>query len=117
MAQGDSLKRYKMEQKEQTRKNIKEAITRLKETSQKKITVSAVAKEVGLTRAALYANYQDLLLDLNAKISSNNKKIKDELNDKDEVITKLRKDNKDLKTANSLLMDQMVALKKMLNNS
>jgi len=117
MAQGDSLKRYKMEQKEQTRKKIEEVIRRLKLTSMKKITVSMVAKEAGLTRAALYATYQDLLVNLNTQTNSNTKKIKDELDDKNQIIIKLRKENKDLKVANSLLMDQMVALKKMLNNS
>ena len=117
MAQGDSLKRYKMEQKEQTRKKIEEVISRLKATSNKKITVSMVAKEAGLTRAALYATHQDLLVNLNSETNSNTKKIKDELDDKDQVIIKLRKENKDLKASNSLLMDQVVALKKILNNS
>ena len=115
MAKGDSLKRYKAEQKEQTRKNIQETIKRLKLENNEKITVSKIAKEVGLTRSSLYANYKDLLTNITKESKTITKKMQSELSSKDSTIQKLKKENNELKKSNSLLMDQVVALKKMLN--
>jgi len=117
MAKGDSLKRYKADQKEQTRKKIEEAIVRLKKSETGKISVAKLAQEVGVTRATLYANYQDLLLELNTQTKQTNQKIRDDVKDKNETIRKLKKENQELKSSNALLMDQVVALKKMLNKS
>lgn len=64
MAKGDSLKKYKMEQKAQTRKRLQTVIKELKQTETGKITVSKIATLAGTTRASIYANYQDLLENL-----------------------------------------------------
>jgi len=116
MAKGDSLKRYKNEQKAQTRKRIEEAIETLKNTQgNKKITVSQVASLSGITRASIYANYQDLLERLKYPGDKNSVNVLNNVKDKNIVISKLREENKDLRIANQKLMDQVVALKKLLN--
>jgi len=112
MAKGDSLKRYKIEQKAQTRKRIKEVIKGLKQTETNKITVSKIATLAGITRASIYANYQDLLEDLDIK--SKAKKSSGEIKEQNEIIERLRDEVKILKTNNYLLMDQVVALKLLL---
>lgn len=116
MAKGDSLKRYKIEQKAETRKRIEEAIETLKSTqSDKKITVAQVAALSGITRASIYANYQDLLERLKSHADKSSLYIQNNGKDKNEVISKLREENKELRLANQKLMDQVVALKKLLN--
>ena len=114
MAKGDSLKRYKIEQKAQTRKRIKEVIKELKETETEtgKITVSKIATLSGITRASIYANYQDLLEDLAIK----SKKVSSSGNTKEQndTIERLRDEVKILKANNQLFMDQVVALTLML---
>jgi len=116
MAKGDSLKRYKIEQKAETRKRIEKAIETLKSTpGDKKITVAQVAALSGITRASIYANYQDLLERLKSPTERSSLKTQNNVKDKDEVISKLREENKDLRLANQKLMDQVVALKKLLN--
>ena len=116
MAKGDSLKRYKNEQKAQTRKRIEEAIETLKSAQgNKKITVSQVATLSGITRASIYANYQDLLERLKSPIDKNSLTLQNNTKDKNEIISKLREENKDLRLANQKLMDQVIALKKLLN--
>ncbi len=116
MAKGDSLKRYKIEQKAQTRKRIEGAIETLKSTQgDKKITVSQVATLSGITRASIYANYQDLLERLKSPTDRSSLKVQNNVKDKDEVISRLREANKDLREANQKLMDQVVALRRLLN--
>ena len=112
MAKGDSLKRYKIEQKAQTRKRIKAVIEELKETETGKITVSKIAILSGITRASIYANYHDLLEDLDIK----SKKVSSSGNTKEQndTIERLRDEVKTLRTNNQLLMDQVVALTLML---
>ena len=116
MAKGDSLKRYKNEQKAQTRKRIEESIETLKSTQgDKKITVAQVATLSGITRASIYANYQDLLERLKSPSDKNSLSLENNVKDKNEVISKLREENKELRVANQKLMDQLIALKKKLN--
>ena len=116
MAKGDSLKRYKNEQKAQTRKRIEEAIETLKSTQgDKKITVSQVATLSGITRASIYANYKDLLERLKSPTDKSSLYVQNNVKDKNEVISKLREENKDLRLANQKLMDQVVTLRKLLN--
>ena len=112
MAKGDSLKRYKIEQKAQTHKRIKEVIEQLKQTETGKISVSKIATLAGITRASIYANYQDLLenLDIKSKAKHSN----GEINEKNQTIERLRDEVKTLRTNNQLLMDQVVALKLLL---
>ena len=112
MAKGDSLKKYKMEQKAQTRKRIKEVIEELKQTETGKITVSKIATLAGITRASIYANYQDLLEDL--EINSKKQPSSHSTKEQSETIEKLRAENKVLRTGNKQLMDQIIALKAML---
>ena len=116
MAKGDSLKRYKAEQKEQTRKRIQETIKRLKLENNEKITVSKIAEEIGLTRSSLYANYKDLLTEITKESKTITKKMESELSNKNCTILKLKKENNELKKSNALLMDQVIALTKMLNS-
>ena len=116
MAKGDSLKRYKSEQKAKTRKRVEEAIETLKSTQgDKKITVSQVAALSGITRASIYANYQELLERLKSPTDKKSLNIQNHVRDKDEVIAKLHEENKNLRLANQKLMDQIVALKKLFN--
>jgi len=112
MAKGDSLKKYKMEQKAQTRKRIKEVIEELKQTETGKITVSKIATLAGITRASIYANYQDLLEDL--EINSKKRPSSQTNKDQSETIEKLKEEIKVLRTGNKQLMDQIIALKAML---
>ena len=116
MAKGDSLKRYKNEQKVQTRKRIEEAIETLKSTQgDKKITVSQVAALSRITRASIYANYQDLLERLKSPTDRSSLKVQNNVKYKDAVISRLHEENKDLREANQKLMDQVIALRKLLN--
>jgi len=112
MAKGDSLKKYKMEQKAQTHQRIKEVIEELKQTETGKITVSKIATLAGITRASIYANYQDLLEDL--EVNSKNRSSSHSNKEQSETIEKLRAENKVLRTGNKQLMDQIIALKAML---
>jgi len=112
MPKGDSLKKYKMEQKAQTHKRIKEVIEELKRTETGKITVSKIATLAGITRASIYANYQDLLTDL--EINSKKQSSFHSSKDQSETIEKLKAEVKVLRTGNKQLMDQIIALKAML---
>ena len=112
MAKGDSLKKYKMEQKAQTRKRIKEVIEELKQTETGKITVSKIATLAGITRASIYANYQDLLEDL--EVNSKKRPSSHSNKEQSETIEKLKAENKALRMGNKQLMDQIIALKVML---
>ncbi len=112
MAKGDSLKKYKMEQKAQTHKRIKEVIEELKRTETGKITVSKIATLAGITRASIYANYQDLLEDL--EVNSKKRPSSHSNKEQSETIEKLKEEIKVLRTGNKQLMDQIIALKAML---
>ena len=115
MAKGDSLKKYKMEQKAQTRKRIKEVIEELKRTEIGKITVSKIATLSGLTRASIYANYQDLLEDLD--MSGKKRQLSKTSKEQGDTIEKLREEVKVLRIGNKHLMDQIIALKALLKKS
>lgn len=111
MAKGDSLKKFKIEQKDETRKKLQNVIDDLK-SSGAKISVGSVAALSGISRANIYANYKDLF----EKAASINSKIKtedyrNELKDKNDIIEKLRAENKHLREANHKLMDQLVGVK------
>lgn len=115
MAKGDSLKKYKMEQKAQTRKRIKEVIEELKRIETGKITVSKIATLSGLTRASIYANYQDLHEDLD--MSGKKRKVSNSSKEQGDTIEKLREEVKVLRIGNKHLMDQIIALKALLKKS
>lgn len=111
MAKGDSLKKFKIEQKDETRKKLQNVIDDLK-SSGAKISVASAAALSGISRANIYANYKDLF----EKAASINSKIKtedyrNELKDKNDIIEKLRAENKHLREANHKLMDQLVGVK------
>lgn len=111
MAKGDSLKKFKIEQKDETRKKLQNVIDDLN-SSGAKISVGSVAALSGISRANIYANYKDLF----EKAASINSKIKtedyrNELKDKNDIIEKLRAENKHLREANHKLMDQLVGVK------
>lgn len=115
MAKGEALKQYKIEQKAQTRKKLEAVIEKLK-SSKQKITVSNVATLSGISRASIYANYKDLFTNVTSiqNIKENVSSQKNILKEKDETIGKLREENRDLRDANTKLMDEIIALKMML---
>ncbi|WP_294967200.1 DUF6262 family protein [Sulfurimonas sp.] len=111
MAKGDSLKKYKLEQKEETRKKLQKIIEEL-QSSGDKVSVSNVATLSGTSRANIYANYKDLFeqtVPIDSKIKRNEHR--SDILDKNNLIEKLRKDNKQLRDANAKLMDQIVGIK------
>jgi len=113
MAKGDSLKKYKMEQKAQTRKKLIAVIKELKNAGETKITVSKIATLAGITRASIYANYKDIINNLEStKIESYTNNFKDQ----NDIILSLKEENKRLQSINSKLMDQLVATKLMLKD-
>lgn len=114
MAKGDSLKKYKIEQKEKTRDNLKQVIEGLKR-SEGLISISNVAKVSGISRATIYANYKDLFDDLNLTNDKEIKQHREALTEKSETIEELKKDNRHLREANQKLMDQIIAAKMMLS--
>jgi small-conductance mechanosensitive channel len=114
MAKGDSLKKFKIEQKDGTRKKLQKVIDDLK-SSGNKVSVSNVAVLSGISRANIYANYKDLFektASINSKIKSED--YRNELKEKNDIIEKLRAENKQLLEANHKLMDQLVAMKILL---
>ncbi|MDF1878432.1 hypothetical protein JHD46_02125 [Sulfurimonas sp. SAG-AH-194-C20] len=115
MAKGDSLKKFKSEQKEKTTELLKTIIVELQEAGTK-VSVSKVAALSGLSRANIYANYK-ILFDKLAPIESktDNKELRQLLKEKDNSLHVLRKENKALKEANMKLMDQLVMIKILLD--
>ncbi len=113
MPKGDSLKKYKIEQKAQTRKRLLAVIEELKDAGETKITVTKIAALAGITRASIYANYKDIInsLDLGTVQTSTQ-----DFKDQDDIIAKLKEENKRLNMINSNLMDQLIAVKTMLKN-
>lgn len=113
---GDALKDYKIEQKAETTKKIKEAIEILR-SSNEKISITKVAVLSGISRANIYANYKELFDDIapiESKISSTKRRI--ELKEKNSDIDALREENKRLRIINNKLMDQLVAMKILLGS-
>lgn len=113
---GDALKEYKIEQKAETTVKIKEAIEILRK-SKEKISITKVAALSGISRANIYANYKELFEDISpieSKIKSTERRI--ELKAKNNTIIDLQEENKKLKDINNKLMDQMVALKLILES-
>ena len=116
MAKGDSLKKFKTQQKEKTTEILEKIIEELQDTGEK-VTVSKVATLSGLSRANIYANYKDLF-DKSAPIESktNNKDLRQVLKAKDNTLHVLRQENQALKEANIKLMDQLVMMKILVDN-
>jgi hypothetical protein len=114
MAKGDSLKRYKEEQKIQTRIKLEEAIRELKASGSEKITVDQLATICGISRATIYANYKDLLENLSDRSTTSMKIQANTSKAKDAIIAELREENKKLRLANNTLMDQIVGMKILL---
>lgn len=110
MPKGDSLKRYKEEQKIQTRIKLEEAIMELKASGSAKITVDQLATLCGISRATIYANYKDLIDGLSTKNQTSPKQ-KTQLKEKESILDKLREENRELRLTNNKLMDQVVAMK------
>ncbi|MCL4431915.1 MAG: TetR/AcrR family transcriptional regulator [Epsilonproteobacteria bacterium] len=116
MPKGDSLKRYKEEQKLQTRKKLEEAIRELKASGGAKISVDQLATLCGISRATIYANYKDLLDNLSTKGQTNSKQRHVRFKENESIINKLREENRELRLANNQLIDQVVAMKLMFTN-
>jgi AcrR family transcriptional regulator len=114
MPKGDSLKRYKEEQKIQTRIKLEEAIRELKASGGAKITVDQLATICGISRATIYANYKDLLENLSDRSTTSMKLQANTSKAKDAIIADLRDENKKLRLANNALMDQIVGMKILL---
>lgn len=113
---GDALKDYKIEQKAETTKKIKEAIAILR-SSKEKISITKVAVLSGISRANIYANYKELFEDISpieSKIKSTKHRV--ELKEKNAVMDELREENKRLRAINNKLMDQIVAMKLIISN-
>ena len=117
MAKGDSLKRYKEEQKTQTRIKLEEAIKELKASGSEKISVDQLATLCGISRATIYANYKDLLENLSDRSTTSMKIQANTSKAKDAIITELREENKKLRLANNALMDQIVGMKIILEKT
>lgn len=116
MPKGDSLKKYKSEQKFQTRQLLERTIKELK-SSGTKVTVDQLASQCGISRATIYANYKDLLGNMPHKPTATVKKADKEGNEKETLIEALREENKKLRQSNLTLMDQVVALKLLLEKT
>lgn len=116
MPKGDSLKKYKSEQKFQTRQLLERTIKELK-SSGTKVTVDQLASQCGISRATIYANYKDLLSNMPHKPTATVKKADKEGNEKEALIEALREENKKLRQSNLTLMDQVVALKLLLEKT
>jgi AcrR family transcriptional regulator len=116
MPKGDSLKKYKSEQKFQTRQLLERTIKELK-SSGTKVTVDQLASLCGISRATIYANYKDLLGNMPHKPNATVKKAEKEGNEKEALIEALREENKKLRQSNLTLMDQVVALKLLLEKT
>lgn len=116
MPKGDSLKKYKSEQKFQTRQLLERTIKELK-SSGTKVTVDQLASQCGISRATIYANYKDLLGNMPNKAITSAKPTEKDVNEKETLIESLREENKKLRQSNLTLMDQVVALKLLLEKT
>lgn len=116
MAKGDALKKFKAEQKEKTRQLLQKIIQDLQAAGEK-VSVSKVATLARLSRANIYANYKDLF-DKPALIEDKAyyKEFREILKDKESTLHTLRQENSSLKEANLKLMDELVAMKILLEN-
>ncbi|OYZ59037.1 MAG: hypothetical protein B7Y17_05840 [Sulfuricurvum sp. 24-42-5] len=117
MPKGDSLKRYKEEQKIQTRIKLEEAVRELKASGSEKITVDQLATLCGISRATIYANYKDLLENLSDRSTTSMKIQVNTSKAKDAIIAELREENKKLRLTNNALMDQIVGMKILLEKT
>jgi cell division protein ZapA (FtsZ GTPase activity inhibitor) len=113
---GDALKEYKIEQKAETTEKIKEAIAILR-SSKEKISITKVATLSGISRANIYANYKELFEDISpieSKIKSTEHR--KEQKEKNALLDELREENKRLREINNKLMDQLVAMKLLVDS-
>lgn len=116
MAKGDSLKKFKSEQKEKTTELLQTIIEELQALGEK-VTVSKVATLSSLSRANIYANYKSLFessTSIESKTDTN--ELRQVLKEKDNALHILHQENKALKEANIKLMDQLVMMKILLDN-
>lgn len=116
MSKNSALKEYKEKQKEEMSQKILEAVQELKDSGNK-VSVSNIATLIGVSRANLYANYKDIIsnfsnVDTKNTINEQTQTLKVQSKD----IDKLRKENKELREINNKLMDQIVAMKVMLQS-
>ena len=116
MSKNSALKEYKEKQKEEMSQKILEAAKKLKDSGDK-VSVSNIANLIGVSRANLYANYKDIISDF-SNVDKNNtiNEQSQTLNVQSKNIDKLRKENKELREVNYKLMDQIVAMKIMLQS-
>lgn len=117
MPKGDSLKRYKEEQKIQTRIKLEEAIREFKASGSEKISVDQLATLCGISRATIYANYKDLLENLSDRSTTSMKIQANASKAKDAIIAELREENKKLRLTNNALMNQIVGMKILLEKT
>lgn len=111
---GDALKQYKIEQKIETGQKIKDAIEKLR-SSNDKISITKVAALCGVSRANIYANYQELFEEIAPITSKINSTIhREEIKNKNNLVDDLKEENKRLHDINNKLMDQIVAMRMML---
>ena len=121
---GEALLDYKKAQKKETQDKLIKAIKELKSINNK-ISVSKIATLSGVSRANIYANYMyvfdnvDSVTSMKKRENQIEKSIEQQtkkeskilLKEKDEIIAKLREENKQLRYGNGRLMDELVALK------
>jgi len=115
MPKGEALKQYKQEQRAETRQKLEEAIAELKYSKQK-VSVANVAQLSGVSRANIYANYHDLFKkNSSTKTSKTDHQHKrKKLDDQEQIIQKLKEENRQLRQANAALIHEVVALKLLL---
>jgi hypothetical protein len=79
--------------------------------------VDQLASLCGISRATIYANYKDLLGNMLNKATTAAKPAEKDGNEKETLIKSLREENKKLRQSNLTLMDQVVALKLLLEKT
>ncbi len=116
MAKGDALKKFKAEQKEKTRQLLQKIIQDLRVAGEK-VSVSKVATLARLSRANIYANYKELFDEITPiEDKAHYKELREVLKEKESTLHTLRQENSLLKKANLKLMDELVAMKILLEN-
>jgi len=106
----DALIKYKESQKEEMIEKIRQAIKELKD-SKTKVSVANIAKLIGVSRANLYSHYKDVIQEYsNTGVVEKAKNQTKSIEVQADMLEKLKKENKELKTINSKLMDQIVAM-------
>lgn len=124
---GEALLEYKKAQKKETENKLIKSIEKLK-SSNNKISVSKIATLSGVSRANIYANYMHIFDNIDSVSSvkkresqieksieqQTKKESKVLLKEKDEIIAKLREENKSLHNDRDKLIDEIIAMKQLL---